>query len=98
MNFLSDSRSNAFDDRLELSPGHYALLWPGDALSGDGAHTLRGLEDGVMNLEALLFAGLVLALALEARRELVGPALKTGIDGLEIDTGVAADTVTKLGP
>jgi hypothetical protein len=48
------------------------------------------LEDRIVNFKALLFALLVLPLALETRSNLVCPSLQTSIDGLEVDTGAAS--------
>jgi len=44
----------------------------------------------VVNLETLLFPLLLVAAALELGRNLVGPALKTGVDGLEVNARIPA--------
>lgn len=96
--FLPDGGSYTFDNNLELVFGHDTLLRRGNALSANGAYAFRGLEDGVVDLEALLLASHVPPLAFEARGDLIGPAFEAGIDGLEVDTGIAASALAELGP
>ena len=87
---LADGLADAVDDGVELLLGHVAGLGHGEHLGGGGADALGGLEDGVVDLEALLLALLLGAAALELGGDLVGPALEAGVDGLEVDARVAA--------
>ena len=81
---------DAVDDGVEFGPGHVARLGNGEHLGRHGADALGGLEDGVVDLEALLLALLLVAAALELGGDLVGPALEAGIDGFEVDGRVPA--------
>lgn len=96
---LADGGTDAFDDGVEFGLGHGGGWQLGHGLGSDGTHAFWRLEDGVVDLQAVLLAQLGLAsTALEARGNLVGPAFKAGIDGLEVDAGVAASAVSELWP
>jgi hypothetical protein len=90
MHALLDGGPHAVNDGLEFSLGHVAGLGDGQYLGRHGTDALRGLEDGVVDLETLLLALLLLAAALELGGNLVGPAFEAGIDGLEVDARVPA--------
>jgi len=88
---------DAVHDDLKLGPRHVARLGHGQHLGRDGADALRGLEDGVVDLQALLLALLLVAGPLELGGDLVGPALEAGVDGLEVDTRVPAAAAAVAG-
>lgn len=99
MHLLANGRPHALHNGIELGPGHDPRLRPAELVRGYRADTVGGLEDGVVNLELLVIGECLLPLAaLEARGDLVGPPLEAGVDGLDVDAGVAADALAELGP
>jgi hypothetical protein len=81
---------DAVDDDVKLGLGHIAWLGNGQHLGRHGADTLGRLEDGVVDLETLLLALLLVAATLKLGGDLVGPALETGVDSFEVDARVPA--------
>ncbi len=94
---LLDGGPDAVDDDVELGARHVARLGHGQHLGGHGTDALRGLEDGVVDLETLLLALLLVAAALELGGDLVGPALEAGVDGFEVDGRVPAAAAAAAG-
>jgi hypothetical protein len=79
---LPDGGSDAVDDDLEFGLGHVAGLRDGQHLGCHRPDALRRLEDGMVYLETLLLALLLVSAALELGCDLVGPTLEAGVDSL----------------
>jgi hypothetical protein len=99
---LLNGEPHAFDDAFKLVARHCRGRGRRHALGRDGAYALGGLEDGVVDLEAVVVVSVVAvapagaAATLEARRDLVGPALQAGVDGFEVDArGTATAAVRR---
>lgn len=90
MYLLANGDADALDDGVKLGLGHDIVRCLGHVLGRDGAHAVGRLEDGVVDLQAVLLAQLAFAPAsLEARGDFIGPAFEPCVDGLEVDAGVA---------
>ena len=100
MDFLANSSAYAIDNGFELGTGHDAGLRLSQSLGGNGPHALERLKNGMVNLEAVLLAEAAArpAAALEAGSNLVGPALKPGVDGLDVDAARGADAAAEFRP
>lgn len=97
MHLLPDCHPHAFDYCLELGSRHVPGLQVRHVLYRDGPHPIGRLKYGMMDLIALFLAGAVSSAALEAGRDFVGPALEPGIDGFEVDAGIAPNALAELG-
>ena len=99
MHLLSNSQANALHNGLEIFLVHHALLHvvPPQALCRDRLDSLWGLKDGMVNLQPLVLPQLTLGpAALELGRDLVCPPLQPRIDGLQVDSAIAPQSLPEL--
>jgi hypothetical protein len=95
VNFFSNSVPYAFDNGVKFGTSHYTLLWLSQTFRSNGPNTVGRPEHGMLNLKPLILANCALAsTTLELGRNLIGPALETGVDGFDVDTAGATDTPT----
>lgn len=93
MHLHLNGRADAFYNVVELELRQAVrrdVVVERERLGRGGAHPIGGLEDRVVYLERLVFSRILALFDLELLRNLLGPPLEAGVDGLDVDARVGA--------